>query len=82
MISALANAGDDFLSVCPKQDDIWLSSVAMARGIAIRQAYRHPRLVPTLPSSQEQSLQHQNITGNYDALIRAAKHFNIELGII
>lgn len=56
MLSALREAGDQFLATCARADDIWLNAVAMRAGVSIRLVQSESTNFPTLPGTQRTSL--------------------------
>lgn len=62
-IDALVAAGDSFLTVTPKADDIWLHAVELRNGIKVRQVFGYSRNFAIVPSTQLNGLIILNILG-------------------
>jgi hypothetical protein len=72
VLEALRAAGDTFLEVCPKADDVWLHVQALRAGFKVRQISSRAAHFPVLEMTQATSLQMQNhIGGRNDVQIRA-----------
>lgn len=63
MVTALREAGDAFMSTCPKADDVWLHVTALRNGFKIRQIGLDPIHFTVVPNTQEQGLMHSNLFG-------------------
>ena len=61
MVHALAARGTEFISRCPRADDIWLHWVAIREGVLIRQIAPRARHFPYVPGTQEQTLVEENV---------------------
>lgn len=57
---ALAAAGDQFLELCPKGDDIWLHANAIRNGYKIKQIFKKDLHFRTIPFTQQGGLIQQN----------------------
>jgi hypothetical protein len=60
-LAKLKIAGQGFLNVCPKGDDIWLHANAVRAGLRIRQIGRRQLNFPFLPDTQSGSLSNHNV---------------------
>lgn len=63
-VAALRDAGDGFLALAPRADDIWIHWVLTHAGIPTRQVADHPRLFPLVSSAQETALWRSNVGHN------------------
>jgi hypothetical protein len=61
MLHALTGRGTQFMTHCPKADDIWLHWVALQERIGIRQISSTPRHFPYIPGTQEHTLVAENV---------------------
>ena len=72
LLDALRLAGDTFLRVAPRADDLWVFSVAVRSGIRARQVGERQAEYPAIPGSQRGTLYRQNvIEGGNDAQFAA-----------
>jgi hypothetical protein len=60
MIASLIAAGDGFLTPCPKNDDIWLHSIAVNNGHKVRQVVPRLQWPRHIPGTQDSGLKHIN----------------------
>ncbi|HQN64206.1 MAG TPA: hypothetical protein PLR90_01415 [Methylophilus sp.] len=60
LLHMLANAGDVFLELCPKGDDIWLHVNSIRNGYKIRQIFKNDLKLRTIPFTQQDGLIQQN----------------------
>jgi hypothetical protein len=60
MIARLAEAGDGFCTPCPKNDDIWLHSIAVESGHKVRQVVKKLQWPRHIPGTQDGGLKHTN----------------------
>jgi hypothetical protein len=69
-LRVLKAAGTEFLSCCPKADDIWLHVQAVRAGFETRQISKNVRRFAAIPGTQEDGLwiQNQNFGGNDRAI--------------
>ena len=73
-LMALRAAGDEFMSKCPKADDIWLHVLALRNGYKIKkisEGHKYPDLVPY---TQEASLWSENVLPNGNDMQIAATY--------
>jgi hypothetical protein len=68
---ALKEAGDGFVSCCPKADDIWLHVQAIRAGYKIRQILPSARRFPAIPGTQEGGLWVYNNSVGNDQQVKA-----------
>ena len=66
LLDLLKRASDEFLSVAPTSDDIWVHLIANRNGIRSRQIEAEPREFATIPRTQAESLSQRQ--GNASAL--------------
>lgn len=72
MLRALRTAGDAFMSVCPRADDVWLKAVALRAGLDVRQAADCEPFLIDVPGMRRSGLARTNVRdGGNDAQIRA-----------
>lgn len=72
MVRALREAGDAFMSLCPRADDVWLKAVALRSGIDVRQAADCEPFLIDVPGMRRSGLARANVRGGgNDAQIRA-----------
>lgn len=57
---ALSDAGEQFLDLCPKGDDIWLHAHAIRNGYKIKQIFKKDLHFRTIPFTQKGGLIQQN----------------------
>ncbi len=57
-------AGSEFLSICPKADDVWIHVNALRAGIKVRQIRNRPLRFPLVPGTQGSGLYHSNVLEN------------------
>lgn len=60
-LNHLKAAGSEFLTLCPKEDDVWLHVQALRAAMPIRQIYNRPLRFPAIPGSQLSGLFHTNV---------------------
>ena len=60
LLYALVDAGDVFLDLCPKADDIWLHVNAIRNGYKIKQIFKQDLHFRTIPFTQQGGLIQQN----------------------
>lgn len=71
-LAELQRAGDQFMALCPRADDIWLNAMALRTGHLVRQISTVPMEFPTVPGTQEQALMHDNVgRGGNDRQVKA-----------
>lgn len=70
-IDHVVAAGDEFMALCPRADDIWLHVSALRSGHKIRQVFAKPQNFPINPPAQRNSLVMDNLSGGNDAQIAA-----------
>ena len=58
--------GREFLEVCPKNDDLWLTSLAIEENVPISVIDGINRTFPAIPSSQQLTLEATNVFGGYN----------------
>lgn len=51
-LDSLMSAGDIFLEVCPRADDVWLHYMAIRSGFKVMQITSNPKLFPFVPGTQ------------------------------
>ena len=68
MLRALAARGTEFMSRCPRADDIWLHWIAVQEGVRIRQIVPKARHFPYIPGTQQQTLVEENVHGGANDL--------------
>ncbi len=61
LLESLKNAGDGFMDICPKADDVWLHVNALRAGFEVRQITRQQVEFPVIPGTQENGLFQENI---------------------
>lgn len=68
----LKRAGDHFLQLCPKADDVWLHVNALRAGFKVRQITTRPLAFPMIPGTQTNALFRANwhSSGNDDQIRR------------
>lgn len=64
--SLLFKEGAQFLSKCPKADDVWLHYVSFKYGYEIRQISNKSKHFLIIDDSQEQGLRNDNVNNNYN----------------
>jgi len=57
----IKRAGDAFLTLCPKADDVWLHVNALRSGFKVRQIRTRPLRFPFVPGTQGSGLYHGNV---------------------
>lgn len=57
----LKTAGNGFLRLCPKADDVWLHVNAVRAGFPVRQIWNIPLRFPFAPDTQASGLYHDNV---------------------
>ncbi|MFD4423039.1 hypothetical protein ACFWN7_16260 [Agromyces sp. NPDC058484] len=68
----LKSLGSGFLDACPRADDVWLHWAAVRAGYSIRQIDPEAKNYPTVPQTQDDALQDDNVLGGgNDAQIAA-----------
>lgn len=60
-LAHLKRAGDAFLTLCPKADDVWLHMNALRSGYRVRQIRTRPLRFPFVPGTQNSGLYHDNV---------------------
>jgi hypothetical protein len=60
-LAHLKRAGDAFLGLCPKADDVWLHVNALRSGFRVRQIWSRPLRFPFVPGTQNSGLYHDNV---------------------
>ena len=64
--------GREFLECCPKNDDLWLTSLAIEHEVPIAVVDGVNRTFPAIPASQQLTLETSNVFGGYnDVQIKA-----------
>ena len=64
--------GREFLECCPKNDDLWLTSLAIEHEVPITVVDGVNRTFPAIPASQQLTLETSNVFGGYnDVQIKA-----------
>ena len=58
--------GREFIEVCPKNDDLWLTSLAIEENIPISVIDGINRTFPAIPASQQLTLEATNVFGGYN----------------
>ena len=58
--------GREFLEVCPKNDDLWLTSLAIEENVPISVIDGINRTFPAIPASQQLTLEATNVFGGYN----------------
>jgi hypothetical protein len=68
----LKRAGDAFLQLCPRADDVWLHVNALRAGFKIRQIVHRPLDFPVIPGTQKIGLFNSNwgVSGNDEQIRR------------
>ena len=61
LLQKLKVAGDEFLQLCPKADDVWLHVNALRAGMKTRQIWDRPLRFPFVPGTQGSGLYHSNV---------------------
>jgi hypothetical protein len=69
-LAHLKRAGDQFLTLCPLADDVWLHVNALRAGFKIRQASHRRVEFPTIPGTEETGLFHTNWAQGNDEQIK------------
>jgi hypothetical protein len=69
-LAHLKGAGDQFLTLCPKADDVWLHVNALRAGFKIRQISHKRVEFPAIPGTEETGLFHSNWTQGNDEQIK------------
>jgi len=62
-LDALRKRGDGFRDCCLRNDDIWLTYVAVTEGFPVRQIHPAPLLPGTLPGAEALALRRTNLVG-------------------
>ncbi len=65
-LTHLYKASDGFKLVCPKADDIWLHVNALRAGYKVQRLSQYPLHLQTIPSTQDESLYHTNVTKGHN----------------
>lgn len=60
-LACLKRAGDAFLTLCPRADDVWLHVNALRSGFKVRQIRTRPLRFPFVPGTQSSGLYHDNV---------------------
>ncbi len=63
LLAALRDAGEGFITVCPRADDVWLHAQALRAGIRVRQLHDKARDFPCIPGTEAMGLMHGNVAG-------------------
>ena len=58
--------GRAFLDCCPKNDDLWLTSLAIESDVPIALVDGMNRTFPAIPASQQLTLEATNVFGGYN----------------
>ena len=58
--------GREFLQCCPKNDDLWLTSLAIENHVPISLVDGMNRIFPAIPASQQVTLESTNVYGGYN----------------
>lgn len=82
MVSAIQAAGDRFMRVCPKNDDIWLHNVALRSGHMVRQILPTAQDYPTLPGSQRSALMTSNVFAGANDVQLAATYDESDIAVL
>jgi hypothetical protein len=61
LLKRLKLAGDEFMQLCPKADDVWLHVNALRAGMKTRQIWSRPLRFPFVPGTQGSGLYHSNV---------------------
>lgn len=61
MLDCLKRAGSEFLSTCPRADDVWLNATALRNNIKVKQVLRWPINFPLIAGTQNSGLWHSNV---------------------
>jgi hypothetical protein len=61
LLRRLKQTGTEFMSLCPKADDVWLHVQALRTRTKIRQVRNRPLRFPFVPGTQESGLYHENV---------------------
>lgn len=78
MVQGLREAGDGFLALCPKADDVWLHAVAVRYGFAVRQVTHVATHFPLIAGSQVETLMASNVDGGgNDVQLRRTHHAEV-----
>lgn len=64
--SLLFKEGTQFLSKCPKADDVWLHYVSFKYGYEIRQLTKNSKHFTIIDNSQDQGLRNDNVNNNFN----------------
>lgn len=68
-LAHLKQAGEQFLSTCPKHDDVWLNVNALRNGFQIKQVKAVSQHYPNIPGTNSMGLMHQNLGVSGDAQV-------------
>jgi len=69
----LRDAGDAFMKMTPRNDDVWLHVMALRSGYKIRQMSEDPKHFPPVPATEQFALFHSNqLASGNDRQIRAS----------
>jgi hypothetical protein len=60
----LYQAGDEFLDICPKADDVWLHMQTIRNGFKVCQLENKPKNFPCIPGTEKMGLVKFNVTEN------------------
>ncbi len=70
--------GREFLDCCPKNDDLWLTSLAIQQDVPISIVDGINRTFPAIPASQQLTLEETNVFGGYND-VQIRKTFTEEI---
>ncbi|CAI8358794.1 MAG: Uncharacterised protein [Euryarchaeota archaeon UBA443] len=65
-LRAAKQRGREFLDCCPKNDDLWLTSLAIQQNVPISVVEGINRTFPAIPASQQLTLEATNVFGGYN----------------
>lgn len=79
-LAHLKQAGEQFLSTCPKHDDVWLNVNALRNSFQIKQVKAVSQHYPNIPGTNSMGLMHQNLGVSGDAqVVRTYSRADISL---